>query len=56
VKLSSNGDALICKTIPYNICYKLMEDGSLKPLTERRPVRILRVYKRGGGAAAKRRG
>jgi len=49
VRLADNGDTLVCKTIPYNICYKLKTDGSLSPLTERRPLRILRVYKRNGG-------
>ncbi len=49
MKVASNGDPLVCKTIPYNVCYKLNKDGSLSPLAEKRPLRILRVYKRNSG-------
>ena len=31
-RFSSDGSPLICKTAPYNICYKLGKDGQLMPL------------------------
>ena len=37
---------MVCKSAPYNICYKLdQKAGKLIPLSRRiKPVRILRVY------------
>lgn len=43
-KISGAKDPLVCKTAPYNICYRLDENGHLHPIGDRRPVRILRVY------------
>ncbi|TRY74796.1 hypothetical protein TCAL_07118 [Tigriopus californicus] len=39
-------DPLVCKTVPYNICYRMDKHGNLHPIGDRRPVRLLRVYKR----------
>ena len=35
-----------CKMEPFNICYIVDRHGKVQPLGNRRPVRILRVYKR----------
>jgi hypothetical protein len=30
---------------PFNVCYRLDSKGNMHPLGDRRPVRLLRVYK-----------
>ena len=29
---------------PFNICYKLDAGGTMRPMGDRRPMRVLRVY------------
>jgi hypothetical protein len=38
-------DPVICKMEPFNVCYRLDSKGNMHPLGDRRPVRLLRVYK-----------
>ena len=38
-------DPVICKLEPFNICYRLDSNGNMHPLGDRRPVRLIRVYK-----------
>lgn len=40
-----NGDPIICKLEPFNICYRLDKKGNMHPLVDRRPVRLIRIYK-----------
>ena len=41
----SEEDPVICKMEPFNVCYRLDSKGNMHPLGDRRPVRLLRVYK-----------
>lgn len=45
-KSHPGGGFLVCKSAPYNICYRVDQHGDLHHAGEHRPVRILRVYKR----------
>ena len=36
---------VICRPPPYTFCYSLNGRGNLQPLIEKRPIRIIRVYK-----------
>ena len=40
-----NRNPVICKLEPFNICYRLDEKGNMYPLGDRRPVRLIRIYK-----------
>jgi hypothetical protein len=45
-EIIGNGeDNIICKMEPYNLCYKVDEEGNMHPLGDHRPVRLLRIYK-----------
>ena len=35
---------VVCKTMPYNVCYRVDKQGKLHPVGNRRPLRVLRVY------------
>ena len=37
--------SIVCKLIPFNICYRSDELGNLHPLQNRKPVRLIRIYK-----------
>ena len=37
---------VVCKVAPYRVCYRMGEDGKLRPLGKAQPVNILRVYKK----------
>lgn len=41
----ARGDPIICRMEPFNICYRFDESGTMHPLGDRRPVRLIRVYK-----------
>ena len=43
---AGQGDPIICKLEPFNICYRFDETGRLYPVGDKRPVRHIRVYKR----------
>ena len=36
---------IICKLTPFNMCYRADEQGNLHPLIDRRPLRVIRLYK-----------
>ena len=38
-------DPIICRLEPFNICYRFDESGTMHPIGNRRPVRLIRVYK-----------
>jgi len=38
--------SVICEKEPLNVCYKVDSKGVMHPLKDRRPVRLLRVYKK----------
>ena len=37
---------VVCKVSPYRVCYRMGDDGTLKPLGKAQPVNIMRVYKK----------
>ena len=43
---AGHGDPIICKLEPFRACYRFDETGRLYPVGNRRPVRLIRVYKR----------
>jgi len=42
----SENDPVICKMEPFNVCFRLDAHGHMHPIGDRRPVRLLRVYKK----------
>ena len=38
-------EPVICKLEPFNICYRFDKNGNMYPLRDRRPVRVIRIYK-----------
>ena len=42
---TGRGDPIVCRLEPFNLCYRFDESGRLHPLGDRRPVRLIRVYK-----------
>ena len=44
-EITTEDGPIICKLEPFNICYKVEDNGEMTPVGDRRPVRLLRVYK-----------
>jgi len=42
--VQANGYEVVCRTSPYNICYRLDALGNVVPLQRKRPIRAIRVY------------
>jgi len=38
-------DPIICRLEPFNLCYRFDASGAIYPIGNRRPVRLIRVYK-----------
>lgn len=43
-KIIGGEDPIICKLEPYNVCYRIDDQGNMHPLGDQRPVRLLRIY------------
>ena len=42
---SGRGDPIVCRLEPFNLCYRFDASGTMHPIGNRRPVRLIRVYK-----------
>ena len=42
---AGRGDPIVCRLEPFNLCYRFDKSGTMHPLGNRRPVRLIRVYK-----------
>ena len=42
---TGRGDPIVCRLEPFNLCYRFDESGTMHPIGDRRPVRLIRVYK-----------